>query len=214
MSRAKASMAGLPVTSVMALVLLVAACADENSGYSDADKQKPQNTQRVARDQQPVEKTEVGDYEPERGARDEVLPATAHRTITFVDDSVQLSEAAKKSLERMARSLNSDLSTHMIVRTVDPNDVSVDGVSPLANKRAEALKAFLESHGVNIIDVHIDEYSSRELVHFQDSQDAREGAQSEATRSEIQDSASEYERRAEQEVVITVVSTTTFEGGS
>lgn len=210
MSRAKASMAGLPVTSVMALVLLVAACADENSGYSDADKQKPQNTQRVARDQQPVEKTEVGDYEPERGARDEVRPATAHRTITFVDDSVQLSEAAKKSLERMARSLNSDLSTHMIVRTVDPNDVSVDGVSQLANKRAEALKALLESHGVNIVDVHIDEYSSRELVRFQDS----EGAQSEATRGEIKDSASEYERRAEQEVVITVVSTTTFEGGS
>lgn len=199
MSKLKLRIAGLSLFGVLAVGL--PACTDEATNKNADVYQPSQSTQSV-------QEVEVDDYGGDGDEKDQALPAVAHRTITFVGSSTQLSSAAEKSLERMTMSLNSDLSTHMIIRTVDPNDVSVDEVSQLTARRVEALKGFLERHGVSVVDVRLDQYSAREFTSAQDSQFAQKGVRAETATDDPQAGASGSDPRAEQEVVITIVSTT------
>lgn len=138
----------------------------------------------------------------------EDLSATVHRTIAFAGDSSQLDQTAQKSLEGMLNALNQDLTTQVTVRTVDPNDVSAGDASRLSAERAEAVKEYLVDKGIEVADIQVDKFSSREFHSSQNSEDAQnESSQEQAVNAPQNQEAISAESSAEQEVVITLVST-------
>lgn len=137
----------------------------------------------------------------------EDLSATVHRTITFAGDSSELDQAAEKSLEGMVNALNEDLTTQVTVRTVDANDVSAGDASRLSAERAEAVKEYLLDQGIEVADIRVDKFSAREFQSSMTDQDQQNQSSPEHAVNESMDNASSAERSAEQEVIITVVST-------
>lgn len=204
----KFSRQALSIVAPGVLVFSLAGCSDDRAEHSDSGVQGQAGTEQAAgqglEEREQTMQTQAGLYGAGQGEQDQALAATVHRTITFAGDSTELDDMAEQSLERMAESLNEDLSTQVTVRTVDANDVSQSDASGLNDERVETVKKFLEEKGVNVADIRLDRYDAREFV------DTQAGSQHDE--SDVQTESPEMvdgrddQQQAEQDVVITIVS--------
>lgn len=190
------------------LVMALCGCSDGTDSTTANDNYKPEGMRQAVEDQDTnvsnPQAPENSAYASGEQGQTEALPATAHRTVRFTGDSTELDANARQSLESLADALNGDLSTVVVVRTVDPNDVSAGEPDPRSQQRIEAVELFLQQQGIQIAQLRADRYSSREFESSKNSEDVQEDMQATSGLSELEET--EPTEISQQEVVVTIVS--------
>lgn len=190
------------------LMLGLLACSESADRAAAGDEYQPEGLRQAVQNQD----NNLSQSAPEQSSpyasgaqgQPEALPATVHRTVTFTGGSTALDDIAKQTLERVANALNGELATVVVVRTVDPNDVSAGEPDGRSRQRINAVEAFLQDQGVDIAEVRADKYSSREYHASQNSEDVQDTLEATSGLSELEQA--EATDTSKQEVVITIVS--------
>lgn len=131
--------------------------------------------------------------------------ASIHRTIEFRGNAAALDQRAEQSLSNVAQAVNPEIPVHVTVRMVDPNDVSKSDVSAMGEQRAEVVRQFLRQQGVEVAQMRVEKYSSREYESAQDSQALQDELETTSGLSELRDADQGAFADVEQEIVLTLV---------
>ena len=180
------------------------------SGCSDKNDERPNNV--TYENEQQQDMSQQGTKEFSKSHSNNVSDITVntvaptHRTITFDQNSTELTNTAEETLHSMVQSLKEKVPTQLTVRSVNPNDVTSSDADELNKKRADTVKSFLQNEGISVAAVRVNKFSSREYESSQDSEMVQDQAKATPGMSELEPVGDANEEQQKQQVVITVVS--------
>lgn len=127
-------------------------CTYENTGQEEPIATAPPTPSQP----KPAEKTQS--QSAERGKEDRNI---VFETVVFHKGKTDLTQQAKHSLTTIAEQA-SPARNDVIIRAVDPNEISGDNVNQITQNRFATISKFLEQTGINIDAIEMNRYSSRE----------------------------------------------------
>lgn len=191
--------ASIAVISLCLLGTTVAGCSNSDDTVEERGTDTLQKEDRI----QASDVSEAG--QSTALGEEQTHSASIHRTIEFADNAGALDQRAAQSLSNVAQAINPEIPLHVTVRMVDPNDVSQGDVSALGEQRAQAVKEFLQQQGVEIAQMRVEKYSSREYESAQDTQALQDELETTSGLSDLRDTDQSAFTDAQQEVVLTLV---------
>lgn len=143
----------LQILLLFMILLGVTACTYENAGQPESDVR-------------PFPAVEESGTVYDRSAPDakavEGTKEILYETIVFHHEETALSDSAKRAIRNISQRATQQEENDVIVRSVNPNDISEGDADRLTQARYRSLKEYLKQLNITVDAMELSQYSSRE----------------------------------------------------